>query len=118
MDDYPIAGQGVGKNLRCVALLIAKEHRIFLHDGYLRTQSTEGLRQFASERTATENKEASRALFQVKDIFVGQIAGLGEPRNRRNRGSRATGDQCILEAQPFVLNHNRLRSVETCLPEI
>jgi len=51
MDVDPIAGQGVRKYLRRVALFIAKEHRILLRNGDLRTQSTKGLRQFASERT-------------------------------------------------------------------
>src|SRR5271163_2988786 len=56
--------------------------------------------------------------FRSKNILVGQIGGLGEPSNRRSRGSRTTGDQCTLEVQPFALNYNRLGSVETCLPEI
>jgi len=71
MDADSVAGQGGGKNLRGVALLIAEEHRIVLDDADLRAQATEGLREFASERTAAENEQARRAFGEVEDIFIG-----------------------------------------------
>jgi hypothetical protein len=110
MDANPIARQGVRENLRRVTLLIAQEHRIVLHDADLRTQSTKGLRQFASERTTAENEQTARAFLQVKNTFIGQITCLGDSGNRRKRRSRTASDQRPLEAQPLPLNHNRFGS--------
>src|SRR5580700_9448783 len=45
MDADSVACQGVRKNLRRVALLIAEEHRIILDYADLRAQSTKGLRE-------------------------------------------------------------------------
>src|ERR1700722_7143520 len=104
MDADSVARQGVRKNLRGVALLIAEEHRIILDDADLRTQSTKGLREFASKRTAAENEQARRTFGEVEDIFIGEVTCFGDSGSRRRIWEGTARDKSALEAQAFSLD--------------
>ena len=82
----PSRAQGVGEDLRRVALLAGQEVGLAAGDDHLAAQAREGLRQLAAERAAADHQQPPRALGQVEDRFVGQIAGFCEAR--RWRGAR------------------------------
>ena len=94
-----IAREGIGQYLRGVALFLGQEQRSFLHDDRLHAETAKRLRHFAAERAATDDQQAARQLGQVEDVLVGQIAGFDETGNRGRVRPRASGDQCLFEAQ-------------------
>src|SRR5580704_10388429 len=117
MDVDSVASQRFGKNLRRVALFVAEEHRIVLHDVNLRTQPAEGLRQFATERSAAENKQAPRTFVQIENIFIRQVSRGGNSRDRRNFRPGTASDKSALKVQKLALDFNRLGSGKTRLPK-
>jgi hypothetical protein len=52
-------------------------------DDHLAPEQRKGLRQFAADRTGTDDEQALRPLGQVENRLVRQEPGLGKARNRR-----------------------------------
>ena len=62
-------------------------------------EARQRLRHLAADRAAADDEQARRQRGQVEDRFVGQVAGFGQPGNRRQHRARAGGDDRLLEAQ-------------------
>src|SRR5215472_437228 len=87
---------------RSVAILV-RHHAVKRFDQiHLTTESREGLSEFASNRTSSNDTQAWWQLGQRKDRLVGKIAGLLQPWSRRSGGSSAGADYSLLETQSSV----------------
>ena len=95
-----VSAQGVGEDLRGVALLAGEEVRLPVGDDHLAAQAREGLSELAAERPAADHQQTPGALGQVEDRLVGEIAGCFQALDRRTGGARAGGDDGLLELEP------------------
>ncbi len=71
-----------------------------LHDGNVASQVGEGLAQLGPDGTAADDDEVLGPLGQVEDGLVGQIRRRVEPRDGRDRGRGARGQDEALRLHP------------------
>ena len=76
-------------NVRVFANHDARRH---LHLRHLRAEASEGLRQFRTDRPTAEHDQPARQFAQIPDVVRGQVADFVDARNRRNKRSRAGGN--------------------------
>jgi len=94
---------------RCGLRILAVEQvSIFVEQADLRTQPLKGLRQLATNRSATDDCKAWRTLSKTEYCFTGQIADLSQSRDRRLRGARAGRDDRPFESQGLSCDLNRI----------
>ena len=96
---YPLTNESFLHERGCLHVLTIEQVRIFVEQADLGTQPLKGLRQLATNRSATDDRKPGRTLSKIEDGFVGQVAGLSQSRDRRFRGTRAGRDDRPFEPQ-------------------
>ena len=95
---------------RCdVGVLARQQVRVGVQHHHLGAEAPERLRHLAADRTGADHAEARGPLGQVEERLVGQIAGLGQARDRRRGGARAGRDDGAREAQAATVRPPRCR---------
>ena len=112
-----VARKAIRKKLRGVAFFLGQKQRQGLHDGRLRAEAAERLRQLAAQWTAAYHQQAARQLGQVKYIFIGHKACFDQAGNRWRVGSRTRGDHGLPEAQPGAVHRQRVGASEARFTE-
>jgi hypothetical protein len=74
------------------------------------TEPLKGLRQFATNRSATDDGEPCRTLRKIQHRFVGEIASLGQSGDRRFHGARAGRNDRPFEPQGLCGDFDRIRT--------
>src|SRR5437879_3397258 len=87
--------------------------RVLVEQNDLRTEPLKSLSQLTADRTAADHRQAAWTLGEVKNRFVGEIAGFRQPLNRRLHGTRAGGDDRAFEAQRFARHRDLIASGKT-----
>ena len=113
-----IARQRIGDHLRGVALLFGQEQWFAVRDDGSRAETAKCLRQFAAERTTTDDEQAGRTRRQVEHGLVGQESGVSHARNRRQHGPRPGRDHGPPELQPGPADIDRIRPREACAAKV
>src|SRR5207244_7073252 len=80
---YPLTDEGLLHERGCLHVLTVEQVRIFVEQADLGTQPLKGLRQLATNRSATDDRKSGRTLSKIEYRFVGQVAGLSQSRDRR-----------------------------------
>ena len=76
----------------------------------MRARSLEGLRQLATDGSATDECKPGGTLCQIEHRFVGQITGLRQPGDRWTRSARAGCDHRPFEPQNLPPDFNLIRT--------
>jgi hypothetical protein len=79
-----------------------------LHKGHGDAEPSERLGQFAARRATAEDGQRLRWIGQVEDGLGGQVRRVGEPVDRRHRGSRAGGDDDPRTPQATAISQRRV----------
>src|SRR5262249_34859302 len=80
--------------------------------------AAEGLCQFASQRTASDNDEFRRELGQREDGFVGQVPPGPEPRDGWRQRGRPGSDYGLAESQLSAVNLHDVGRDKASVPEV
>ena len=81
-----------------------------MEQGDLGTQPLKGLRQLATNRSATNDRKPGRTLSKIEYRFVGQVAGLSQSRDGRLHRARAGRDDRPFEPQGLSCDLDRIRT--------
>ena len=103
-DFHAVADDGALDSFGSVAILANQDLRRDFQQSDLRAKSRKRLRQLASDRSRADHGDSPRQLGQRENRFVGQVAGLGETRNRQRGGARSSCDRGLLEFEPLAVN--------------
>src|SRR3989442_9932381 len=74
---YPLTNESLLHERGCLHVLTIQQVRIFVEQADLRTQPLKGLRQLATNRSATDDRKSGRTLSKIEYRFVGQVARAG-----------------------------------------
>src|SRR5262249_59052775 len=88
---------------------------ILVEKAHLGTQPLKGLRELATNGSATNNCKPGGALSQIEYCFVGQVTDPSQSRDRRLNRARAGSNDRAFEAQSLSAYLNRIRTRKTRL---
>ena len=114
---HPFTDEGLLHKRGGLHVLPIEQVRVLVEEADLGTQPLEGLRQFATDGSATDNRQPRRTLRKAEDGFVGQVARLGQSRDGRLRGARAGRDDRPFEPQLRPPDLHRVRTGEMGLAQ-
>src|SRR5882724_6598521 len=107
---YPFTDEGLLHERGRLHVLTIEQVRIFVEQADLGAQPLKGLRYFATNRSATDDRKPGWTLSKIEDCFVGQAAGFSQSRDRRLRGARAGCDDRPFEPQGLSSDLDRIRT--------
>ena len=82
-----------------VGILPVHEAVVFVEQGHPAPQALQGLGELAAQGPASHDQETPGPFGQRKNRFVGEITGLGHPRDRRVHRPGARGDDRLAEVK-------------------
>src|SRR5207249_3019494 len=113
----PLVDEGLLHERGGLHVLTIQQVRIFVEQADLGTQSLKGLRQLATNRSATDDRKSGWTLSKIEYRFVGQVAGLNQSREGRLHGTRACRDDRPFEPQRLSCDLDRIRTGKASLTQ-